>query len=232
MKLKLFFLCLIFSPYFLIAGDSLNDKTEFMTPRNAVVEIFSNTGTVKGAISYGVLNDYIRKNPEGIIPIVYHTYSPYIDDPFYQINEKMNLNRWGMYASMFDMSLDNSAAVGGHYFNQERDDIDSIIKAINSQREIIVPAKMSITMTKENDSAEIILRVQSVSDFGNRVVFIYLMDSYYTRYDLYDNVDWDSDSLVPNGEAYFRWIPRAIIPDDKGLQVRLMEGTDTTLKIN
>jgi hypothetical protein len=229
MKQIFFFFLLLLTPYFLNASDSLDDRTEFMTPRNAVVEVFTNTGSYQGAVSYGVLNDYIRKNPEGIIPIVYHTYSPYRDDPFYQINKKLNLNRWGIYSKLFDMSLDNSAAVGGHYFNQDRNDIDSLIKTINFQRNIIVPAKMSISMTKSADSAEITLQIQSVCDYGNRVVFIYLMDTYYTKYEV--NRCWDSDSLTPNKELYFRWIPRAIVPDEKGLNVRLMEGTDTTLKI-
>jgi hypothetical protein len=229
MKLKFLLLCLLVYPYFLCAGDSLNDKTEFMTRRNAVIETFVNDGSYQGAITYGVLNDYIRKNPDGIIPIVYHTYSPFPYDPFYQINKVMNLNRWSLYAQHFDMSLDNSAAVGGHSFTQDRNDMDSLVRAVNYEHSIFVPAKMTISMTKTVDSAEITVRIQSVSNFGNRRVFIFLMDSYYTKYDLYKY--WDGDSLNPNQENYFRWIPRAIVPNENGLEVYLKEGTDTTLKI-
>jgi hypothetical protein len=148
-----------------------------MTARNAVIEIFANTGSYKGAISYSILNDYIRKNPDRIIPIVYHTYSPFADDPFYQINKKINLNRWSIYTKNFDMSLDNSAAVGGHSFAQDRNDMDSLVRAIKYEHGIFVPAKMDITMAKTDDSAEITVRIQSVSNFGKRRVFIFLMDS-------------------------------------------------------
>ncbi|MEI6090478.1 MAG: hypothetical protein WCR42_08515 [bacterium] len=229
MQIKIIFLCFFVFPYVLFAGDSLNNHTEFMSPRNAVIEMFCNTGSVMGAESYGTLNDYIRKNPDGIIPIVYHTYSPFPNDPFYQINKAMNLNRWSNYTNHFDMSLDNSATVGGHYFAQDRTDADSTIRAINWQKGIVVPVKMSIDMVKDSDSAEITVNIKAVGEFGKRTVFIYLMDTYYTKYNI--GLPWRSDVLTPNSELYFRWIPRAMVPDENGLEVKLYEGSDTTLKI-
>ncbi|MEI6091672.1 MAG: hypothetical protein WCR42_14545 [bacterium] len=226
MKLKLFLLCVLVFPYVLVAGDTINDHTGFMSPRNAVIEMFTNTGSVIGASSYGIVNDYIRKNPDGIIPIVYHTYSPYSGDPMYNINTEMNLNRWSHYAKLFDMSLDNSAAVGGHYFAQNRNDMDSLVRAINYQKAIVVPVKMAINMVKEKDSAEITVHIQAVGEYGKRTLYIYLMDSYYTNYEL-----TRSDLPAPNQEVYFRWIPRAMIPDENGLEVKLYEGSDTTIKV-
>lgn len=228
MKFGIILLCFFVYPFIIFAGDSLDIK-EFMTPRNAVVEIFTNTGSIEGAITYAQLNDFIRKNPEGIIPIVYHTFSPFNNDPFYQINKVMNMKRWSMYSRIFNMSYDNSSAVGGHYYAQDRNDMDSIIRAIKWQKSIIAPVKMSINMKKDADSIEITVNIQSVSNFGKRTVFIYLMDTYYTKYELSKNPKFTA--LTPNGELYFRWIPRAMIPDEKGLEVKLLEGTDTTLKI-
>ncbi len=228
MKMKIIIIFLLVFPISAFCSDTLDYK-ELMSPRNAVVEVFTNTGSVEGARSYALLNYYLRNHPQGTIPIVYHTKSPFSYDPFYQIDRLMNMKRWSMYSTVFDMSLDNSAAVGGHYFAGNRDNIDSLLSAIEGQKNIIVPLKMSINMSKIGDSLEITVHLQSAADYGRRTLFIFLMDSYYTKYDLFAlSAD---DRLTPNTEAYFRWIPRAMVPDSKGIEVSLYNGTDTTITV-
>jgi hypothetical protein len=135
MKVKIIIFFMILYPIVTFASDTLNNHTEFMTPKKAVVEIFTDLTNIESNRTYAILNDYIRHNLGSIIPIVYQTNWPSDKD--------INMKRWSLYSRLFDMSLNNSVAVGGCFYVGERNDFDSIYEAIDRQKKIIVPLKMA-----------------------------------------------------------------------------------------
>ncbi len=192
------------------------------SPRLYLIENFTSTYSDKSAEANALLVPYLQKNADLFIPVFYHTEYANGQDPLYQLFPEISKVRGKYYQTLTDFKEIPKVYINGTENNGNSLNVRRLEERYRDIKQEMSPIDFSFEMSMDDSIYTMKVNVKSSKNLGKKKIHFYLMDYYYSRYELPAN-------SIPNGELHLYQIPRKAFTGTAGQDINLKKAQDTTL---
>lgn len=178
------------------------------SPRMLLVEEVTNASCPGCASANPAFNKFIRDNKDKVISIVYHTWFPGANDPFYLEDTQMMRDRYNYYSFS---GIPGGRANGNRSFNPgDTSSLRSILNSVDGTN-----SNVSIKVYAEKSGNDVTLNINVASDVS--------ISSHRLRIAVVEAHKYDTDAGT-NGETDFYFTAKEMLPSASGTNFSIQAG--------